>query len=413
MLDIVTEVETFYVLEALRYRVPKSSFLPSIESLRKDVLEAHKKQTDGLFLAIRDYLSSICFGEARHSNSCANVSLILKEDDRPDRKLPTGRNDAISNGTQYYPEDFLPVLKDLFYDYPWDGGYGGDSWGYLAEVALKAWTGEWNKITLIDHVADLRHNNGLAFNKGVIFKVCYGEDSDKLLTFLEMKRYKKLEEWYDMCLPKPVWKLVYRAYNLNIIDEVPLRHNFRNNFFYNIKYRTYTDTNIIEDGYDEIEWGGKEFDYRLDEVRTVTCAYCGSVIPESSAYDIRGRLYCEYCYENEFAECEMCGDMFEYATLIKITTREGDRWICDYCYDNMETVTCANCGRANLLIEEGAAKEINGKYYCQLCAPEIQWQVDNGFEYPRYNVSIDLYNTARQLRLNGGSKYLSCVRCIA
>lgn len=122
--------------------------------------ERHKEFVESTARTMFDYLASICLTEARHAYQVEwniyGAGNQLKS-----------RSNSWLLGRQYNPRQFLHVCKWLFENANFSGGYGGPAWAKIASCALKyfdlpvkAW---------FDHVVDLAHNGGLAFNKGVFW----------------------------------------------------------------------------------------------------------------------------------------------------------------------------------------------------------------------------------------------------
>ena len=72
----------------------------------------------------------------------------------------------------------------------------------------------------------------------------------------------------------------------------------------------------------------------------LTCAFCGEVLSEDTAYTFEGKVMCEACYNENTRTCENCGER------IWNDEDEGDDNItlCNHCREYHYT-TCENCGR--------------------------------------------------------------------
>jgi len=68
-------------------------------------------------------------------------------------------------------------------------------------------------------------------------------------------------------------------------------------------------------------------------METVICECCGKELPKEEAYYIEGGGYyvCPECRENEFTECDRCGDLISYDEASE--TRYGT--LCPCCYDDL------------------------------------------------------------------------------
>ena len=210
---------------------------------------------------IFDYSFAACMAEARHAYDKCYDHVCL---DIP-YSTEDSRSVVLENAYQYNPKECLPVLIELFYDYEWSDGYGGESWGKIAETAYKYLTGELTDAMYIDASVYLAHNNGIYFDKGYIFAFHF---RDSLLEdFLEFKRHKDIlrdldywERWIgdDILLSTPVYNLVTRVIDKNRIIKEYTRHYtiLNGNIYEPVEYGTETVA-IVEW---EDDWGEEEED---------------------------------------------------------------------------------------------------------------------------------------------------------
>ena len=66
---------------------------------------------------------------------------------------------------------------------------------------------------------------------------------------------------------------------------------------------------------------------------TIKCEICGKEIPSGEAiyYEAGDYFVCKECWEDEFVECDRCGDIIFYDEASE--TRYGT--LCPCCYDDL------------------------------------------------------------------------------
>lgn len=143
-------VYNFYALE----EASLSDNLPSCFN------ERYKEFLESTARTMFDYLATICMSEARHAYYTTwNVYGVNNEN--------KSRHNAWTLGRHYNPRQSLKVCEYIFPRASFPGGYGGKNWENIAKCAGRYFTlpvKSW-----FDHVVDLAHNGGLAFNKGVFW----------------------------------------------------------------------------------------------------------------------------------------------------------------------------------------------------------------------------------------------------
>ena len=107
-----------------------------------------------------DYLAVIALGEARHGRNVLFDGVS---------KRSAGRSSMFKGALTYDPRHFLPAVATAFEEGMYGGGYGGGSWGKICRAAAKYFQFKDMPIVFADHVVDLSHNGGVAFNKDIIF----------------------------------------------------------------------------------------------------------------------------------------------------------------------------------------------------------------------------------------------------
>lgn len=143
-------VYNFYALEEMSLN----------DNLPEIFVKRHKEFVASTARTMFDYLATICMSEARHAiETVWNVYGVNNE--------MKSRNNAWVMGREYNPRQSLKVCEYVFTHAQFPGGYGGKAWANIAKCAGRYFTlppKSW-----FDHVVDLAHNGGLAFNKGVFW----------------------------------------------------------------------------------------------------------------------------------------------------------------------------------------------------------------------------------------------------
>jgi hypothetical protein len=131
-----------------------------------------------------DYLTVACVGEMRHGHTWLNFPF----------GVPASRSDAYAKSISYDPRSILPTCAKAFnVKGKWGGGYGGPKWANIASSAALYFKFRDYPVVFADHVVDLTHNGGVAFNKGYVFHLESG--SSAYLQLLDRKRSKTLLGW--------------------------------------------------------------------------------------------------------------------------------------------------------------------------------------------------------------------------
>ena len=113
--------------------------------------------SDRLARNLFDYLTLACFEEMRfcHSARWHNPGIA--------------KSAHLSGYIRFDPRQALPVLAHAFRYGSWTGGYGDEKWALIAEAAsLYAGALRATPLAFADHVVDITHHGGLAFNKGYL-----------------------------------------------------------------------------------------------------------------------------------------------------------------------------------------------------------------------------------------------------
>jgi hypothetical protein len=163
-LNIISAITHFYILEELSLQNPPISLLQR-RRWNEYMFEVNmilSELTEKMARTIFDYLCVSSLGEARHAKNQARRYYIQEF-----QSHNQGRESVYNHAFEYNPVQFLPILKKVFLRGMWPGGgFGGVKWGNIVNAALMYGTVP-DKI-FIDHVVNICHNGGTAFDKGVI-----------------------------------------------------------------------------------------------------------------------------------------------------------------------------------------------------------------------------------------------------
>ena len=126
---------------------------------------SYEEFTKVLARAMHDYIVLICAGEARHG------------DERGSSHYHTAfwggrRSEVFDEAKRFNPLETLKETKWVFSGVGWEDGYGGEAWETIAHLGLRYYEFESlpdRDTVFIDMCFDLRHNNGFAFDKDIIF----------------------------------------------------------------------------------------------------------------------------------------------------------------------------------------------------------------------------------------------------
>ena len=210
----------FYFLQALQAAImseiardPSQQFRRSVESLQMDVQETFDEMIPNMAKRVFVYLYAACLGEARHSRSNYARERFVPE------VLKSHRMDCFANVTRYEPTHQNLNALVLIFSQDWKSGFGGNAWKQIALALLDY--GRIPDAAWLDHVVDLEHNNGTAFNKQdssntVEFDCNYPSSFRDFLNYkfaediLKSPRLDRYEEIARMGVTRRVHKLIRR-----------------------------------------------------------------------------------------------------------------------------------------------------------------------------------------------------------
>lgn len=171
MRDMEGSVAGLYVLEEMNMTAEWEKCPEALVSKFKAFRKGYQTR---LARNLFDYLAIASMGEARHWNGNKGYTLI-----------PQIRHVAWAMALTCDPRSFLPILSNIFHKGTWGGSYGGPKWGAIADGAAHYFKHGDKPLMFSDHVVDLSHNGGPAFNKGIIFRC---ENWAQYVAMLDRKR---------------------------------------------------------------------------------------------------------------------------------------------------------------------------------------------------------------------------------
>jgi len=404
----------FYLLESIEYHllndrmlVPSERhFLPSVQyAVRK--LEEYKSEFEEAFaLRLRDYLWFAAIGEARHSNRVIGSYIEEMSHIQND-----SRGYAYDEARKFPPtENNVSILHSLFNDYCWDGSYGGDGWASIVDAVRL-----YNELTpsaFIDHCADLQHNGGVAFDKGVSFWDTKGYS--KLLNFLNFKFHADslvfelptlwdidtirsvlsrkvlylMNKLFALTGQSPFWKDTFR-YTGGIqwvMDKKDVYSSHNEEFSAIYEATCYNCGKKLSQAYEvnHDDWGNA-----YCEECSYYCDYCGEYhTGEPYHKDEYGNPVCEGCFDYYFYTCEMCGEVFHEHDMVDDLCEECAKLAtCDVCEkvseNNMEVIDLDNY--TSMAVSYSWNLQDSAEYFCPDCLKKF---LDAGYRIFRSNVGL-------------------------
>jgi hypothetical protein len=92
-------------------------------------------------------------------------------------------------------QTYLEYLETLYSHGEWYDEYGGEVWATITNVLLRFVKGEISPENLVDNMWTLSHNNGLIFNKHIVFSNYESEEG--MLEILNAQAIGRLPEYAD------------------------------------------------------------------------------------------------------------------------------------------------------------------------------------------------------------------------
>jgi hypothetical protein len=183
----------FYFLQALNAGImreisanPEIAFKRSVEKLQLDTQDAMDEISPNIALRTFVYLYAACLGEARHARETSAERRFISE------TVKHHRHEIFAKISEFRPTPENLKALIMVFDQSWTSGFGGRAWKAIAEALPSFFN--MPPSAFIDHVIDLEHNNGTAFNKAdakstIFFSTEY---PDHFRSFLDYKFEKDI-----------------------------------------------------------------------------------------------------------------------------------------------------------------------------------------------------------------------------
>lgn len=220
----------FYAVQAVKAIAKPIPFKHSHEKWLRDFDTYTSTYVSKFSEAMFDYLTLICFGEARHASAQTQNRWHVMG-------VPRGgsRGSSYNKARRYDPWDVLRKCEEVFRVPRWSSTYGGKSWARIANAGLMR--AKLDAESWLDHCVDLSHNGGLCFDK---------QDADifGLLT-VSSDSYKEMLDFKANCAPerliatqsvkcsRRLRRLILRAVLLRIIKTIRVTDGLRHFRRYN------------------------------------------------------------------------------------------------------------------------------------------------------------------------------------
>ena len=358
-MDIVKATVDFYVLESLHAELPMQNYAkihPAMSArLRQDLGKERDRLAGDFALALRDYLFLASCGEARHAQG---------------KRIPTlsgigGRDDVYAAALDYAPTAAnWERLQEVFAQDTWSRGFGGEAWRNICEQAAMYDT--LPAIAYVDHVIDLAHNGGCAFNKPVgsvlDFRYLYhydakdtycGQRSKWFSAFLDYKFSAASLALQDACDMNTMLRIHTSGRVKGLVRQ------FCNVFRLDAPaWLEHYDNGDFCQEYKPCDWHGATLPELQEKSNSRSCGHshvhtphsrygscdnCGCRLGEDDGYHTDYNTYCKDCFSENYTWCNKCGEA---------TSNENARYIdgsdyCSYCASKIAT-KCKACRRWHL-----------------------------------------------------------------
>lgn len=312
----------FYILETIQHFVnsdPAAEFNHAKNKLLRDVDFELTRLARNMAQALHDYIYKASFAEARHALD--NLPMILDcLDEDVDRSV------AYKISRKYSPKENYKTLAELFENSGWSGSFGGKLWLNTIKALDLIYVNHVSDKVFVDYCADLKHNNGLIFDKPVVFSQDYS--TSMLMIILSKKRdvtdfckYVCDNQWRD--------SVIYgREYIHFKTAQLAKRYMM---LYYQKAVEFYGNK-------DDEDYTPEKFGHATLEIvanpKAQVCSNCGDYLPSDDVYHYNGVVYCHECYDNvrhpEITEyCDRCGKK-------RSSTNQyiyEEQSLCHACYD--------------------------------------------------------------------------------
>jgi hypothetical protein len=214
----------FYAIQAVKAVAKPIPFKHSHERWLRDFDTYASTYVSKFSEAMFDYITLICFGEARHAYAHTDNRWRIVGVPRGG-----GRSPSYSKALRYDPWDVLRKCAKVFSVPGWDTSYGGKSWARIANAGLMR--AKLDAESWLDHCVDLSHNSGLCFDKieADIFSLAT-MDSAGYKAMLDLKANCSPERFiaaHSVKCSRRLRRLILRAVLLRIIETITVANGLR------------------------------------------------------------------------------------------------------------------------------------------------------------------------------------------
>lgn len=176
-----------------------SAFLYLLFIVTKESRHILNDKYDGIGYRFEQELTSNVKSAGKNFGKCLNFVKSMKVK-KEESSFGGGRalfdTEAVPNVDI---KTYLSFLEYLFKNWDWNDDYGGEVWATITNVLYRFVNGEISPETLVDNMWTLSHNNGLIFNKDVIFR-CYSSER-QMIEILNAQAIGKLPEYVNNEMP--------------------------------------------------------------------------------------------------------------------------------------------------------------------------------------------------------------------
>ena len=283
--SLLGSVFGFYALQEIEAGIQEKRARGHREYLAEERFEQEFKEYANRYYEdmakwLHDYFAIAALSEARHLLTRTDVdqkAYITVHGNRLTDEFSRSYTDT--TGSYANPIQFLPILHGVFSDsWYWHEGYGGRSWQMIVEAVQSYY--ELPPTVFIDHVVDLSHNSGLAFDKDVL--LYWGALGGQYLDLLDIKSKGSIFDVFDTRHNEYLYRIQYVLrggdswdYAVYGIPSQLKRMLTRAHVlgYICIPYERILDLVVNPDFiFPHISWGEAEVAIRLRE----SCSYCGN-----------------------------------------------------------------------------------------------------------------------------------------
>jgi len=214
---------SFYFLEDLRSRKISGDSVTQRRAVGNFLREVDRYQrrifAPSMAKTLFSYLAITSLGESRRALENSNYAVSDTLGSWTNQAQGVIRDNIYREGVNFNPQQFLPLLLDLFENAKWETGYGGAKWACIVRKALRYY--EISPVLFVDYVVNTYHNGGLMFDK----KVLINYNNHELCEFLNFRR--RIESILEVEHPSFIYQatdevceFIKTAHKLHVIDKL-------------------------------------------------------------------------------------------------------------------------------------------------------------------------------------------------